>query len=116
MAIAPSPPALPTTVPVIIVAASGAAQTVTFDPTGINNCYEITLTAACVITLTGGVSGKYQTLTLILRQSGAGGFEPTIPTALWPGSVAPTPNLVTGKVDVFTYATPDAGTTRIGNY
>jgi hypothetical protein len=104
------------TVPVTTVAASGASQALTFATSG-SKCYDITLTANCAITLTGGTAGQLQTITLILRQSGGGGFTPTLPAGVeWPGGQAPSPNTVSGKIDVFYLSTPDASTTQFGNY
>jgi hypothetical protein len=101
---------------VTTVAASGASQALAFASSG-NAASDITLTANCAITLTGGTSGQYQSVVLILRQGGSGGFTPTLPAAVrWPGGVAPTPNTVAGKIDVFTFSTSDAGLTVFGSY
>lgn len=105
------------TVPVTVIAASGASQALTFASDGTNKCYDITLTANCALTISGGVSGKYQTVSLILRQGGSAGFVPTLPAnAKWPGGQTPTPNTQAGKFDLFIFSTPDACVTLAGDY
>lgn len=104
------------TTPVTTVASSGASQSLAFPASG-NSAYDITLTANCTLTITGGTAGQLQTVTLILRQSGGGGFTPTLPAGTkWPGGTTPAVNTVAGRIDVFTFITPDAGTTVLGNY
>jgi hypothetical protein len=104
------------TVPVTTVASSGASQTASF-PAGGSAAYDITLTANCTISLSGGTAGQLQTITLILRQDATAGRTPTLPGSIkWPGGVAPTPNTTAGRTDVFYISTPDGGTTLLGNY
>jgi hypothetical protein len=95
------------------VAASGSAQTIDL-ATG--NLYDITLTAACALTLTGATSGRACYVTLLLRQDGTGSR-----TVTWPGSVtwlgtgiAPTLQTAAGSVDSVVLYTVDGGTTWLG--
>lgn len=105
-----------TTVPVTTIAASGSSRALAFPASG-NAAYDITLTANCAVTLTGGTSGQYQTITLVLRQDATAGRTPTLPAGVkWPGGTAPTPNTTAGNIDVFTFSTPDARATVIGGY
>lgn len=105
-----------TTVPVTTIAASGSSRALAFPASG-NAAYDITLTANCAVTLTGGTAGQYQTITLILRQDATAGRTPTLPNGVkWPGGTAPTPNTTAGNIDVFTFSTPDARATVIGGY
>ena len=102
--------------PVTTVSTSGSSQSISFPSSG-NAAYDITLTANCAITLTGGTSGQYQSVTLILRQNSTAGWTPTLPSGVkWSGGTTPTPNTQAGKIDVFTFSTPDAGTTVLGSY
>ncbi len=104
------------TVPVTTVAASGAAQTLTFPASG-NAAYDLTLTANCALSLSGGTAGQLQALTLILRQDATAGRLPALPASVkWPGGTAPTPNTAAGGIDVFTFTTPDARATVLGSY
>lgn len=105
-----------TTVPVTTIAASGSSRALAFPASG-NAAYDITLTANCAVTLTGGTAGQYQTITLVLRQDATAGRTPTLPDGVkWPGGTAPTPNTTAGNIDVFTFSTPDARATVIGGY
>lgn len=97
------------------VASSGTSQALAFPSNG-SKAYDITLTANCTITLSGGTAGQTQFITLFLRQGGAGGFTPTLPTVKWSGGIAPTPNTVLGKIDVYTFFTPDGGVTLFGKF
>jgi hypothetical protein len=101
---------------VTTIASSGASRSIGFSSSG-NAAYDITLTANCAITLSGGTAGQYQYLTLVLRQSGSGGFTPGLPAGIrWPGGIAPVPNTIAGKIDVFTFSTSDGGATVFGSY
>ena len=103
-------------VPVTTVASSASSQTIAFPASG-SATYDITLTANCAISLSGGTLGQLQTITLILRQDSTAGRTPALPAGVrWPGGVAPTPNTIAGKIDVFTLSTPDGGTTVFGSY
>lgn len=104
------------TVPVSTITASGTAQSVAFPVSG-SAAYDITQTANCVLTLSGGTVGQYQTVTLILRQNSTAGWTATLPTGVkWPGGTAPTPNTVAGQIDVFHLSTSDGGVTVFGSY
>lgn len=60
-------------------------------------------------------TGKAFTLTLFLRQSGAGSFLMTWPASVkWPSGTAPTLSTAAGKCDVITLVTLDGGTTWFG--
>ena len=72
-------------VPVTTVPVSGAAQSLAFPASG-SAAYDLTLTANCTITLSGGTAGQQQTITLYLRQDAAAGHTPTLPPGVkWPG-------------------------------
>lgn len=102
--------------PVVQVASSGAAQAIAFPSSG-DRCYDVTLNANCTFTLSGGAAGQLQTITLIIRQSGGGGFIPTLPSSIkWPNGTPPTPNTVVGRIDKLVLQTSDSGTTYIGSY
>lgn len=103
-------------VPVTVVAASGASQALAFPASG-SAAYDLTLTANCTLSLTGGTAGQQQTITVYLRQDSTAGRVVTLPAGVrWPGGVAPTPGTAAGGVDVFVFATPDARATVIGSY
>ncbi|MCB4811704.1 hypothetical protein LG204_10295 [Methylovorus menthalis] len=98
------------------IAASGASQALAFATSG-DKAYDVTLNSNCNFTFTGGVVGQLQTITLILRQNGSGGFIPTFPAGVkWPGGVAPIPNTSAGRIDVISIQSPDAGVTLLGSY
>ena len=99
------------TVPVTVIAASGASQALAFPSSG-NICYDITLAANTAFTILGGTAGQLQTMTIILKQSGIGGFTPSFTNTIKVnGGVLPTFNTVAGKIDKFTLSTDDASTT-----
>jgi len=99
---------------VTAIANSGASRQFTFAG---NSTVDLTLTANCAITFVGEVSGHMESITLLLRQSGAGGFIPTLPgTIYWVGGVPPVYNTLIGKIDKVTLSTPDGGTTIFGDY
>jgi hypothetical protein len=102
--------------PVTTVGSATASQALVFATSG-NNCYDITLTQNCTITLTGGTTGQYQQCVLIIRQNSTAGWTPTLPSGVkWSGGVAPTPNTTAGKIDLFTFSTSDGGVTLFGSY
>jgi hypothetical protein len=90
------------------VATSGSAQTL--DPSTAN-VFDVTLTAACTISLGTTPSGQACAITVILRQDATGGR-----TVTWPGSVswisgsAPILQTAASAVDVVTLFTVDGGT------
>ena len=97
--------------PVTTIAASGTSQAVAFAASG-NNAYDITLSANCTISLSGGV---FQHLTLVLRQPASGAtYSVTLPGAKYAGGTAPAVSTTNGQVSVITYATPDGGATIFG--
>jgi len=99
-------------IPVLTIPASGASQSLIIPSNG-DVCYDITLTTTCTLSISGGTSGRYQTVTLILRGALPYVFANTIK---WQAGVAPAPNLIAGKMDKITITTPDAGATLFGSY
>ena len=103
-------------VPVQTVGASGASRTITFPATG-SICYDVTLTASCAFTVTGGTVGELQTMTLYLRQNATAGWTATLPTRIkWSGGTPPSLNRTAGRIDILILTTPDGGTTLFGSY
>ena len=102
-------------VPVITVAASGTSQALSFPASG-SRAYDVTLTANCSFSVSGGVSGELQTITLITR-GGTGGFSLTLPTNVkWKGGTAPTVDTSAGSLGVIRIQTSDGGATYAGNF
>lgn len=98
------------------VPSSGATEVISFPESG-NISYDVTLTANCTFTVTGGTEGELQTITLILRQDGTAGRVATLPAVIkWPNGVAPILNTAAGRIDVLKISTPDAGVTLFGSY
>lgn len=94
------------------VATSGASQTI---DAADGNVHDITLTAACTLTLSAVTSGKGNTLTLILRQDGTGGRLVTWPASIsWLSGAAPLLQTAANGVDIITLFTVDGGTTWYG--
>lgn len=98
-------------------AAAGAAATL---DCSLANVFDLTLTAACTLTISNPpISGRNGTIYAILRQGGTGSY-----TVTWPASVkwqnptngldtgsAPTLFTAVGAVDVIELSTNDGGTT-----
>lgn len=102
------------TVPVT-TANSGTSQALAFPSSG-NAAFDITLTANCTFSLSGGAAGQLQTITLVIR-GGSGGFSATLPTGIkWPGGVVPTVDGSAGSYNEFYIRTLDGGATYSGNY
>lgn len=99
--------------PVTTVASSGATETI---DASAGSVYDITLDAACTISLTNPASSGFMTtLTVILRQDGTGGRLVTWPAAVkWAGGVAPTLSTAASAKDVLILSTTDGGTTWDG--
>jgi hypothetical protein len=95
------------------VASSGSSQTVDY---GTADVWDITLTAACTISLTGFTNGNPDFLTLILRQDGTGSRLITWPTITWIGNGDIEPSLQTAPsaVDSVVLFSFDGGTTVFG--
>lgn len=107
--------ALPATVGVTTVSASGSSQSVTFPTTG-SRAYDITLSASCTFTVSGGTVGELQVVTLIIR-GGAGGFSVTLPTNVrWKNGSAPSVDTSAGSVYVLRIQTSDGGATYAGGF
>ena len=102
-------------VPVTTVASSGASQALSFAPSG-SRAYDVTLTANCSFSLSGGNPGELQTITLFVR-GGAGGFSVALPNNVkWKAGSAPTIDTSAGSINVIRFQTPDGGTTYAGNF
>lgn len=100
-------------IPVLAVSASGATQALLFPSSG-SRAYDITLTANCTFSISGGSAGELQTLTLILR-GGTGGFSATLPTNVkWKGGSAPVLDTTSGSISLIRIQTSDGGTTYAG--
>lgn len=101
---------------VTTILSSGASRALVFPASG-SAGYDITLTANCTFTLSGGTAGELQTLTVFLRQGVGAGFLATLPAGIiWNGGIPPVPNTLAGRVDVYAFSTPDAGVTIFGSY
>jgi hypothetical protein len=104
--------------PIVKIAASGAAQTLSAVAPlgGVAPVYDITLTAACTFTLSAAAgAGAMQKLTAVLRQDGTAGRVPTLPLMTWPNGTPPTLNLRAGYYDVIEFTTFDGGVTWLGS-
>ena len=102
-------------VPVTTVAASGSSQALT-PPSSGSRAYDVTLTANCSFSISGGNAGELQTVTLIIR-GGSGGFSVVLPNNVkWKGGSAPAVDTSAGSLYVIRIQTSDGGTTYAGNY
>lgn len=114
--IGPQGPAGPAfTVPVKTIAAAGVTQALAFPSTG-SSAFDLTLSANLTLTLSGGVAGQLQELTLVLRQPTTGTpFMISLPNSVnWAGGSAPTVGSTLGSITVITFATSDGGATYFG--
>lgn len=94
------------------IAASGAAATLNLTN---GNVFDVTLTANCTLSITNAIAGKADSITVILRQNGTGGWGVTWPASVkWPAASAPILSTGAGKVAVITLLTVDGGTTWLG--
>ena len=90
------------------VSSSGSSLTVDYSTADV---WDITLTAACTLTLASVTSGIPTTLTLILRQDATGGRTVTWPGSVsWMGGSEPLLQTAANAVDVITLVTVDGGT------
>lgn len=97
--------------PVVNVTAPGASYNLAFASNG-DIAYNITLTEACALTISGGVVGQYQEVKFQINPAT---FQATVPGGiLWPGGTTPTPS--TTEVSFFIVSTMDAGETLIGRF
>jgi hypothetical protein len=95
-----------------IVSSSGASQSV---DVSVADVWDITLDAACTISLTGASGGVATTVALLLRQDGTGGRTVTWPGSVaWPAGATPTLHAGAAAVTLVTLTTVDGGTTWIG--
>jgi hypothetical protein len=95
---------------------SPATLALAFPASG-SNCYDVHLGQNLTLTLSGGTTGQYQKLTLILRQPSGGNIAVTLPTGanvLYAGNVPPTVGMGGSAVTVITFGTADGGTTYFG--
>ena len=105
----------PATVPVVTVASSGTSQALTFAASG-SRAYDVTLSANCSFTISGGTNGELQTVSLLIR-GGAGGFSVSLPTNVkWKGGSAPSVDTSAGSLFILRFQTSDGGSTYAGNY
>lgn len=86
-----------------------------FSTTG-NNTYDLTLAGDLQLTISGGVSGQLQQMTVIIRQPSVKGYKATLPQGIiWPQNVPPEITDTPNQISIFTVSTPDAGLTYFGN-
>lgn len=95
------------------IAASSTAQSIDVGKYG---AVDITLTANCALTFTGTPgSDEMWTVTLVVRQGGAGSYTVTWPTTtVWPAATAPTLTTTVAGYDLVTLRTFDGGMTWLG--
>lgn len=83
------------------------------------NVVDLTLTANATPAFSGSVSGRAYSVTLILRQGGAGSFTVSWPSTTWLSSAgsgtAPTLPTAVGSFALVTMTTVDGGATYIGS-
>lgn len=98
---------------VTTIASSGAAKTLMV---GGANTFDITLTANCVIALSGAaLTGSESNILLILRQDGSGNRTVTWPgSVVWAGGSAPTLSTGASEVDFVVLETIDGGSVWFG--
>ena len=98
------------------IAVSGAAQVISFGatPTVTTTCFDITLSAACAISIVGGIAGYLQRCTLILRQPSSGArYAVTLPAVRYRNGSPPT---ISTTADMqLTFVTSDGGVTIFGD-
>jgi hypothetical protein len=103
------------TIPVTTVSSSGTSQSIAFPASG-SAAYDVTLTGNCVFTITGGTAGQEQTIRVFAR-GGTGGFTPSWPAGVkWAGGTAPAASIPASGIAAYTFRTPDAGTTIVGEF
>ena len=104
--------------PVITITASGGSQTLTLPATGVQ-VYDVTLTANCAFTITGGSSGHKGVIELWARE-GSGGWTYTVAgassTVLYPNGNPPPADTAAGHFVVSYYNSHDASATIVGSY
>lgn len=77
------------------------------------NVFDVTLGGNVQLTFTGGLAGRAQSFTLILRNTNS--RTVTWPNSVdWAGGAAPTLSTGASDVDVFTFLTVNAGGTWFG--
>lgn len=111
-------PAASAATPVITIAASGASRAMTFAATG-DAAFDVTLSANCTFTLSGGTAGQYQRITLIVRQPASGTtYTATLPpqssNMRYNGGAPPATSTTLGSISLIDFFTSDGGLTVLG--
>lgn len=100
-----------------VVAAGGAAQTLTIPEGATDVAYDVTLTAACAFTLAGATASKLCAILLRLRQDSTGGRAVTLPdTVQFTGGGVPAFTQAANKGDLLSLITHDGGATWVGAF
>lgn len=103
---------VPLSDPLSTVASSSTAQTINVASSGV---VDLTLTAACALTMSNASAGSAWSVTLILRQDSTGSRTVTWPTdTKWATGAAPTLSTAASAIDVVTLTTVDGGTSWLG--
>ena len=105
------PPGASAGAAVTVIATSGASQAMTFAATG-DKAYDITVSQALALSLSGGTAGQFQRLVLIIKNPS--GYPVTLPSGAnikYAGGIAPA---VGTGFTVITFGTDDASTTIFG--
>lgn len=98
--------------PLSTVASSSTAQTINVASYGV---IDLTLTAACALTMSGASAGSAWTATLILRQDSTGSRLVTWPSGtIWASGSAPTLSTAANAIDVVTLVSVDGGMAWLG--
>jgi hypothetical protein len=78
--------------------------------------YDYTLVDDTIFTVSGGVVGQLQKLTILVRQPSSAGFSVTLPSnVLWDQNTPPVISETPNNFTVFTISTLDGGKTLLGN-
>lgn len=99
-----------------VVTTTISASTANIDASAAS-IYDITLAASTTITFTNSpVSGKAQTLLLILRQDGTGSRTCAVTNAKYTDGVAPVLSTGANDIDVLSFFTVDGGSNWFGSF
>jgi hypothetical protein len=99
-------------VDLVTVAAAGATETIDVSTA---RTWDVTLSANCVLTLTGAAVAEAWWAVLMLRQDGTGGWSVTWPgSVVWPGGTEPVIDPDPAALTVVTLGSVDGGTTWLG--
>ena len=78
-----------------------------------STAYDLTVTSPTALTLSGGLGGTMQVVTVQLRQTGD--YPVTLPKNVkWAGGTVPDVTQIAGQIALFSFMTMDAGTTWVG--